>query len=238
MFEGTSSKSSTKTLELRIWKLGTFLNGLFIGVFPQIILIASDIIRGVITWNFIESNLKERIIQNSDTIMKHRFGNIIFSVISIFVFLIIFILLLETDKLFSNKGLFCRLCKILCCPCPNPCLLVSSSNPTDISRLVIKKSKDLKHSPETIALNNPSNNIEESLVDISIIRKEKEVSLPESIKQAAGEMYYYDIKSNKKITLFGKSDNQLNTDPKQKQNCVSRLVLLIPLRLGVFLILY
>ena len=181
-FEGTSSKSSTKTLELRIWKLGTFLNGLFIGVLPQIILISSDIIRGVTEWNFLESNLKEGIVQNSDTIMKHRFGNIIFSVISIFVFSIIFILLLKTDKLFVNKGLFCHSCKMFCCSCTNPCLLAPSSNPSNITHLLVN-SKDLKPSPETIELENPSNNIEEPLEETSMISKEQAAPLPESIKQ-------------------------------------------------------
>ena len=144
-----------------------------IGVLPQMICISSGIIRGVTEWNFLESNLKEGIIQNSDTIMKHRFGNIIFSVISIFVFLIVFILLLKTDKLFVNKGLFCCSCKMFCCSCTNPFLLALSSNPSNITHL-LGNSKGLKPSPETIELENHSNNIEEPLEETSMICKENE----------------------------------------------------------------
>ena len=206
MFERTNSKSSSKRIELRIWKLGTILNGLFIGVVPQLILIFSDILRGVTDWNFIESDFEKTIVQNSDAIFKHRYGNITFSISSTMIFLTIFIVLLKTDKLFANKGLFCRICDVLCFPCPKPCIHITPKSADNITPLTFENSQSPNSKNNTINMKIQSHKTTTSILKESRYCNDKDICCQESMAQAPNDVYFYNMKSNQRITFIGKEN--------------------------------
>ena len=56
MFEGITKDDKEQTtcnFKIKVWKLGSIINAIYIIWFPQIFLVMSDVLRGVTTWEFI-----------------------------------------------------------------------------------------------------------------------------------------------------------------------------------------
>ena len=97
IFEGTKNNS------IRIWKTGSVLNAFFIGCLPQIVLLTMDFYRGVVNWDFLGLALRpEQIIENNDALLKYRYGNTLFAIISGSFFLFLIIITFFTNKIFKN----------------------------------------------------------------------------------------------------------------------------------------
>ena len=122
MYEGTRTNNAKNEYTIRVWKTGSILNAIFIGIFPPILLIFLDVQRGVTKWKFVTTDTKNSIFTFTDAILKFENGNLIFSIVSLFVSLLMILLFFFNDKLFSKKGVYCRICNIICCPCPKPCV--------------------------------------------------------------------------------------------------------------------
>ena len=123
MFEGCNINSKSS---IRVWKLGTVLNALFIGCLPQLILISMDFYRGVVYWDFLGLILsQEQVYENNDALFKVNYGNIWFSIITGMLFLFLIIFLFFTNIIFKTHGIYCKCCCILCLPCPQNCINTS-----------------------------------------------------------------------------------------------------------------
>ena len=124
MFQGCKQKDAHS---LRIWKTGTILNAFYIGCLPQIVLLLMNYHRGIASWDFIDFAMApEKIFESSDALIKSRIGNSVFAIITALFFLFLILLTFLTEKIFGNRGIYCKCCSILCLPCPNSCLNLKS----------------------------------------------------------------------------------------------------------------
>ena len=147
MFEGSKDSDC-----IRIWKLGTMLNAFFIGCFPQIVLLMMDFYRGVINWDFIGLDLSlEVIYENNNALIKTNYGNIIFAATSGICFFLLIIFTFYTDKIFKNKGMYCKCCYMLCLPCPENCFHLNNLLPTTLPS---EKNSNQMHDESDTALQN------------------------------------------------------------------------------------
>ena len=70
-----------KKYKVKIWKLGTILNGLYIGLLPQCILLFTDYYKGVPSWGFAGTTSWEQgVMEDNDALIKHPYGNTILSI--------------------------------------------------------------------------------------------------------------------------------------------------------------
>jgi len=115
MFEGNADRTSDNEPPVRVWKLGSILNSFFIGCIPQIMLIAFDHYRKVTDWGF------EDVNQDNNGLLKSSNANIIFSIVTLSLYLFLTIIFFSWNILFQYNGLLCTLCKTICRPFPNPC---------------------------------------------------------------------------------------------------------------------
>ena len=89
MFQGITTddpEQRTRKFKLKVWKRGSMINTIYIIFFPQLILVVSDILRGIIHWKFIViKDLGDAhgfgFLEKNTSILKHPYGNIIFSLI-------------------------------------------------------------------------------------------------------------------------------------------------------------
>ena len=117
IFEGCKENES-----IRIWKIGSVLNGIFIGCSPQIVLLMMDFHRGVHYWDFIELDLElEGIFEINDALFKSNYGNSMFAVVSGLSFFFLIFFTFFTERVFKSNGIYCKCCTILCFPCPQNC---------------------------------------------------------------------------------------------------------------------
>ena len=101
MFEGCKGNN------IRVWKYGSLFNALFIGCFPQIVLLAMDFYRGSVSWDFIGNVLNwEKIFENNDALFKYSYGNSIFAIISGSFFLLLILLTIFTNKVIIDHEVF------------------------------------------------------------------------------------------------------------------------------------
>ena len=109
MFEGNSPTNNTNNQHpLRIWKLGTIINSLFIGCLPPIILLVSDHIRGIPSWKFNDPNdTGVSLDQESTSLIKSPYGNTYFAVTTFLSFLVLTLIVFLNDTI---------------CKCTQPCL--------------------------------------------------------------------------------------------------------------------
>ena len=137
MFEGDESINQQGSPKLKIWQLGTIINAIYIGCIPQLILCISDYYRGVHQWEFGRDIDTELImeIENNDALFKHAYGNTIFATVTATFFLLLIILFFGSQSIFIKRGIHCRCLTILCCPCPNPCIKLSASDPDPLTSL-------------------------------------------------------------------------------------------------------
>ena len=103
MFEGCKENN------IRIWKYGSLFNALFIGCFPQVVLLAMDFYRGIVSWDFLGNVLHfERIHENNDALIKYNYGNSIFAIVSGSFFLVLIIFTFFTNKVIIDYEKFFR----------------------------------------------------------------------------------------------------------------------------------
>ena len=95
MYEGTKNvtKEDENTIEVKIWKTGSILNAIYTGCIPQIGLIAAEYARGVVNWDFIKN--KEVPHTYTNAVMKYRYGNLAFAIITLVSCLILVALFYE-----------------------------------------------------------------------------------------------------------------------------------------------
>ena len=78
---------------IKIWKLGTIINAIYLGCAPQLLLLYMDHRRGVPSWEFSSKSVNQQKLDNdfegNDSIFKHRLGGTLFAVISLVFFLIL-----------------------------------------------------------------------------------------------------------------------------------------------------
>ena len=181
MFEGQKLANSDNRYTVRIWKLGTFLNALYIGCFPQCLLLLMEYYKGVNTWEFIGNKLKDQYIyENNDALFKSPQGNTIFSITCSTLFFILILIFFGTKSLFKNRGIHCRCLYVLCCPCPDPCIHYSEPPSSTQTKGIISPVK------------NDAN--DESL-------GEEEISVQDS--KSHTEIYLYKNKGGQKRWLVG-----------------------------------
>ena len=124
MFEGYKNSKLGNKCKIKIWKIGTLLNGFYIGVLPQCILLFSEYYKGVPSWDFVGTALWEKDIwEANDSLIKHPYGNTIFAVAtSIFFFVLIL--------LFFGCNCICNcICPLIrCCSSSKPCIYSSAPN--------------------------------------------------------------------------------------------------------------
>ena len=178
MFEGNKDNS------IRIWKIGSILNALFIGCLPQVVLIFMHYYRGVCNWDFISFALDtERIYENNDALFKSRQGNFLFAIVSGIFFLLLIILTFFTEKIFKNLGINFKCLSILCCPCPNNCVNLQTQ---------INAAQTLQTNPSVIKNDDEPKSEEKST--------NEQCEQPEQVKGSFIQMYVY---SNGRIIFSG-----------------------------------
>ena len=95
MYEGyevRTKEDGKKTYGYRIWKIGTIVNALFLGLVPQFVLLGMDHYRGVPSWGFQTAELdqqeEKKLSEGNDALFKSQLGNTLFSSITILLFLV------------------------------------------------------------------------------------------------------------------------------------------------------
>ena len=152
MFEGYKQNEST---QIRIWKWGTFINALCIGCLPQIVLIITEVYKGVPIWEFASTTLRaQSIYESNDALIKDPFVNIIFGIGSASLYGILILLFFSTKYLFSDRGIHCKCLYILCCPCPDPCINDSEPEPVTLTSENLSNERPL--SPEEATVGEPN----------------------------------------------------------------------------------
>ena len=146
MFEGNPDRNGHNEPPVRVWKLGSILNSIFMGCIPQIMLIAFDHYRKVPDWNF------ETSLQDNNALLKSPTGNFIFSITTLALYLCLTTIFFSWNILFKNDGLLCTLCKTLCRPFSNPC---SSPIPEESDPSTVNDDEEEENDHEP-SMENPS----------------------------------------------------------------------------------
>ena len=77
MFEGYKHDKRPTKYPLKIWKIGTVVNGFCIGCLPQIVLLFMEYYRGVPSWDF--GTIATRLeYEYNEALIKKQYGNTIF----------------------------------------------------------------------------------------------------------------------------------------------------------------
>ena len=94
MFQGTTRddpEEKTRSFKIKVWRVGSLINTIYIILLPQIILVLSDVMRGVTNWKF--KFVKDSydafdygFLEQNSSLLKHQYGNIIFSIIGCVVY--------------------------------------------------------------------------------------------------------------------------------------------------------
>ena len=106
MLEGNQDQSDSNKQPVRVWKLGSALNSIFLGFFPQIILLVSDYYRQVSTWYYIEHNRND-----TNAFLRYQYGNMIFSITTLLLYSCLIIIFFFWDKILKDNGRLCNPCK-------------------------------------------------------------------------------------------------------------------------------
>ena len=173
MYIGNQEDSLEKGNGIKIWKLGSVLNAVFIGVVPLLALVISHLSRGITAWNFHQTTVETHIIQQNTALFKSPYGNISFSTLLLVFFSIVILLFFFNEKIFSARGVHCRVFDILCCPCPDPCLITEpiSERDTPLSNTV-----DQIESSNSITMRS-SKAVSESTFNKEIARDQNSIDL-------------------------------------------------------------
>ena len=94
----------TSHFKLKIHRIGSMINAIYIIFIPQVMLIISDVCRGVIDWEFtssdnkwVDANLNKDLETNSG-LTKHPLGNILFAIAAIVSYAAVLILLIRKNS--------------------------------------------------------------------------------------------------------------------------------------------
>ena len=79
MFEGNPDQSDDIQPPLRLWKVGSILNSVFMGCVPQAALIILDYYKGVPSWDF-NAQAAGLPAQDNNALIKYPYGNTIFAI--------------------------------------------------------------------------------------------------------------------------------------------------------------
>ena len=93
MFEGNPDQTGDNQPPIRVWKLGSVLNSFFMGCLPQILLLVLDYYRHVCCrypYPVVESE--------NNALIKHAYGNLIFSITTLFLYLCVTIIFFFWDN--------------------------------------------------------------------------------------------------------------------------------------------
>ena len=115
MFEGNRDRRSRNETPVRVWKIGSILNAIFMGCLPQFLLFSLEHYRDIPSWY--QTNWSNE----NNALIKHGYGNSILSITSFLLFLILTITFFGWDRLFHENGLLCSIRKKICPSCLNCC---------------------------------------------------------------------------------------------------------------------
>ena len=126
MFDGNLDERDDNAPPVRVWKLGSIVNSVFIGCLPQALLVAMEQYRQIPTWYRIVYQAIDLILEinsfDSNALIKHPYGSTVFGISSLLLYLFLITIFFAWDKIFKDDGCLSKLCKpIFCSPCPNPC---------------------------------------------------------------------------------------------------------------------
>ena len=117
MFEGNPDHQDDNEPPVRVWKLGSIVNSVFIGCLPQILLVAMEQYRQVPTY-YRKAN--DGIFANINALIKHPYGNTIFAIASFLLYLFLTTIFFAWNRIFKNDACLSKLSKSICPPCPSP----------------------------------------------------------------------------------------------------------------------
>ena len=133
MFEGNPDQSGSNQPPVRLWKMGSILNSIFMGCVPQTLLLVLDHYKGVPSWPFTREisvgKFVHNLAQDNNALLKYPYGNTIFAIATFSFYLFLMTIFFAWDKLFQDDGLICTLCKRICPPWRNPCSNPQSEEP-------------------------------------------------------------------------------------------------------------
>ena len=96
MFEGHKSDNQEDRYDIRIWKWGSVINAIYIGCFPQCILVISDYCKGVHQWKFTDAT-------HDDALFKHKYGNTIFAATTAILFLLLIVFFFGIGSMINER---------------------------------------------------------------------------------------------------------------------------------------
>ena len=122
MFEGNPDERDDNAPPVRVWKLGSIVNSVFIGCLPQALLVAMEQYRQIPTWYQLIEVIYSGGDFDSNALIKHPYGSTVFGICSLLLYLFLITIFFAWENIFKDDGCLCNLCKsIFCSPCPNPC---------------------------------------------------------------------------------------------------------------------
>ena len=110
LFEGCKNNGTPNTNSIRVWKLGTIINALYIGCFPQFVLLFMEYYKGVPEWR----SQPEILYEHNDGLFKHKYGNIAFAITSGITFFVLTLLFFCTNLMFDREEILNRIFNIIC----------------------------------------------------------------------------------------------------------------------------
>ena len=132
MFEGNQDQRDSNKQPLRVWKLGSALNSVFLGCFPQTLLLVSDYYRRVSIWlkYSVDSNRND-----TDAFLPYQYGNTIFSITTLSLYSCLMIIFFFYEKIFEGNGRLSNPCKTVCFIFPKSCFssMADESGPAYIN---------------------------------------------------------------------------------------------------------
>ena len=130
MLEGNQDQSGSNKQPVRVWKLGSALNSVFLGCFPQILLLGSDYYRRVPVW-FKDTNIKD----GTNAFLTYQYGNTIFSITTLLLYSCLMIIFFFYEKIFEGNGRLSNPCKTVCFIFPKSCFssMADESGPAYIN---------------------------------------------------------------------------------------------------------
>ena len=194
LFEGYEAINQEGQYKLKIWRLGTIINAIYIGCIPQCILCFTDYYKGVHDWKFNSTDRQNFVYENNDALFKSMYGNTIFSVTTGTFFLMLIILFFGSEKLFKERGIHFKCLNILCCPCPEPCINLTEPD----------------HDPSSSLTTSPKIKTRENVGDDA-----SEEDPVVDLSQADTEIYLYKCRGETKTRLFGNSSEKENLSNSQ-----------------------
>ena len=101
MFEGHKSDNPGNHYNIRIWKLGSVINAIYIGCLPQCILLISDYCKGVHHWKFGRNT--DTVDSHDDALFKQEYGNTIFAATTALLFLLLIAFFFGIESMINEK---------------------------------------------------------------------------------------------------------------------------------------